>query len=71
MLDVRCSFFLLPMKIILLTPGTALSVGFTDGYDNVTLESAAVRPTQNPTTSTGRLCSCRLRRAPPMRSAPL
>jgi predicted porin len=38
----------------LLTPGTALYVGYTDGYDNVALENAALRATRSPATSTGR-----------------
>jgi hypothetical protein len=39
----------------LVSPGTALYVGFTDGYDNVVLDTAlGVRPSRSPTTSTGR-----------------
>ena len=39
----------------LLNPGTALYVGVTDGFDNVALDPVAgLRPTRNPTTSTGR-----------------
>jgi hypothetical protein len=39
----------------LLKPGTALYIGVTDGFDNVALDgSTALRPTRNPTTSTGR-----------------
>jgi hypothetical protein len=39
----------------LLSPGTALYVGFSDGYDNVVLDQAlGVRPSRSPTTSTGR-----------------
>jgi hypothetical protein len=35
-------------------PGTAIYVGFTDGYDNVQLGSSGLVPIDNPTTSTGR-----------------
>jgi len=39
----------------LLTPGTALYVGYTDGYDNLALDPVTgVRTTRSPTTSTGR-----------------
>ena len=39
----------------LVHPGTAVYVGYTDGYDNVALDPAGVRTfTQRPTTSTGR-----------------
>ena len=39
----------------LLNPGTALYVGVTDGFDNVRLDPVlGIRPTPNPTTSTGR-----------------
>lgn len=39
----------------LLNPGTALYIGVTDGFDNVALDSVnGLRPTRNPTTSTGR-----------------
>ena len=39
----------------LLSPGTALYVGYTDGYDNVALDvTGNLRPTRSPTTSTGR-----------------
>jgi len=35
-------------------PGTAIYVGYTDGYDNVQLGSSGLVPIKNPTTSTGR-----------------
>lgn len=35
-------------------PGTAIYVGYTDGYDNVQLGSSGLVPIGNPTTSTGR-----------------
>ncbi len=39
----------------LLTPGTAVYVGYTDGYDNLTVDPLrGIRPINNPTTSTGR-----------------
>ena len=39
----------------LLTPGTALYVGYTDGYDNLALDPVTgLRTISNPTTSTGR-----------------
>jgi hypothetical protein len=39
----------------LLNPGTALYVGYTDGYDNVALDPiSGLVPTRSPTTSTGR-----------------
>ncbi|MBA2259618.1 MAG: hypothetical protein H0W18_12030 [Acidobacteria bacterium] len=39
----------------LVNPGTALYVGVTDGFDNLTLDPInGIRPTRNPTTSTGR-----------------
>jgi len=39
----------------LIHPGTALYVGYTDGYDSVALDPVAgLIPTRNPTTSTGR-----------------
>jgi hypothetical protein len=39
----------------LFTPGTALYVGVTDGYDNIALDpQSGTRPIRNPTTSTGR-----------------
>jgi hypothetical protein len=39
----------------LLTPGTALYIGYTDGYDNFALDPVAgIRTTRSPTTSTGR-----------------
>jgi hypothetical protein len=39
----------------LLSPGTALYVGFTDGYDNVLIDPIlGVRQSRSPTTSTGR-----------------
>ena len=39
----------------LVNPGTALYVGYTDGYDNIALDGAGgVRPIRNPTTPTGR-----------------
>jgi hypothetical protein len=39
----------------LLNPGTALYIGVTDGFDNVALDPInGLRPTRNPTTSTGR-----------------
>jgi hypothetical protein len=38
----------------LIHPGTALYVGYTDGYDSVAFGPAGVTPIQNPTTSTGR-----------------
>jgi hypothetical protein len=39
----------------LLTPGTALYIGYTDGYANVALDPVTgVRGTRSPTTSTGR-----------------
>jgi Domain of unknown function (DUF5916) len=39
----------------LVNPGTAVYVGYTDGYDNLTLDTEGVRHfTRSPTTSTGR-----------------
>jgi len=39
----------------LLHPGTALYIGYTDGYDNVGIDPGGGRYyTSNPTTSTGR-----------------
>ena len=39
----------------LVHPGTAVYVGYTDGYDNIALDPAGVRTfTQRPSTSTGR-----------------
>jgi hypothetical protein len=39
----------------LLNPGTAVYVGVTDGFDNIALDPVSgLRPTRNPTTSTGR-----------------
>ena len=39
----------------LVNPGTALYVGVTDGFDNIALDPVnGLRPTRNPTTSTGR-----------------
>ena len=39
----------------LVNPGTALYVGVTDGFDNLALDPInGIRPTRNPTTSTGR-----------------
>ena len=38
----------------LIHPGTALYVGYNDGYDSVALGPAGLRPIRNPTTSTGR-----------------
>jgi hypothetical protein len=39
----------------LVHPGTALYVGYTDGYDSIALDSAShLVPIRNPTTSTGR-----------------
>jgi hypothetical protein len=39
----------------LLTPGTALYIGYTDGYDNLALDPVTgLRTTRSPTTSTGR-----------------
>ena len=39
----------------LLNPGTALYVGVSDGFDNLALDPVnGLRPTRNPTTSTGR-----------------
>ena len=39
----------------LVNPGTALYVGVTDGFDNLALDPVnGIRPTRNPTTSTGR-----------------
>ena len=38
----------------LLNPGTAVHVGYTDGYDNVAIEGGGLRPIENPTTATGR-----------------
>jgi hypothetical protein len=38
----------------LLHPGTAVYVGYTDGYDNVAVDDRGVRFTRNPTTATGR-----------------
>jgi uncharacterized protein DUF5916 len=38
----------------LVHPGTAVYVGFTDGFDNVRLENGGVSPIPRPTTSTGR-----------------
>jgi hypothetical protein len=38
----------------LVHPGTAVYVGFTDGFDNVRLEDGGLSPITNPTTSTGR-----------------
>jgi hypothetical protein len=38
----------------LIHPGTALYVGYNDGYDSVALGSSGLRPIRNPTTSTGR-----------------
>ena len=35
-------------------PGTAIYVGYTDGYDNVQLGSSGLVPINGPTTSTGR-----------------
>jgi hypothetical protein len=38
----------------LVHPGTALYVGYTDGYDSVNLTNSGLVPTNTPTTSTGR-----------------
>jgi hypothetical protein len=39
----------------LLSPGTALYVGYTNGFDNLALDPVTgLRPTRNPSTSTGR-----------------
>ena len=39
----------------LIHPGTALYVGYTDGYDSVALDPVSgLVPIHNPTTSTGR-----------------
>ena len=39
----------------LVHPGTALYVGYTDGYDSISLDAVSgLVPTRNPTTSTGR-----------------
>ena len=39
----------------LLNPGTALYLGVTDGFDNLAVDPVTgLRPTRNPTTSTGR-----------------
>ena len=38
----------------LVHPGTALYVGYTDGYDNVALDADGSAAIRNPTTSTGR-----------------
>ena len=38
----------------LLHPGTAIYVGYTDGYDSVQLGPSGIVPIRNPTTSTGR-----------------
>jgi hypothetical protein len=35
-------------------PGTAIYVGYTDGYDSVAVNSSGIVPIRNPTTSTGR-----------------
>ena len=38
----------------LVHPGTALYVGYTDGYDSLALGPGGITPIRNPTTSTGR-----------------
>ena len=39
----------------LVNPGTAVYIGYTDGYDNVAIDPQGVRGfIRNPTTSTGR-----------------
>jgi hypothetical protein len=38
----------------LVHPGTALYIGYTDGYDSVALRGSGITPIRNPTTSTGR-----------------
>lgn len=38
----------------LIHPGTALYIGYTDGYDSVDLTSSGIVPINSPTTSTGR-----------------
>jgi len=38
----------------LVHPGTALYIGYTDGYDSVNLTNSGLVPTNTPTTSTGR-----------------
>jgi hypothetical protein len=38
----------------LIHPGTALYIGYTDGYDSVALGPSGLTPIRNPTTSTGR-----------------
>lgn len=38
----------------LVHPGTALYVGYTDGYDSLAIGPAGIRSIRNPTTSTGR-----------------
>ena len=39
----------------LVNPGTALYIGFTDGYDNLNVDPVlGIRPRRTPTTSTGR-----------------
>jgi hypothetical protein len=39
----------------LVNPGTALYVGYTDGYDNVAIAAdGRVQPSRHPSTSTGR-----------------
>jgi hypothetical protein len=39
----------------LVNPGTAVYIGYTDGYDNLRIDAAGARvPIRNPTTSTGR-----------------
>jgi hypothetical protein len=38
----------------LVHPGTALYIGYTDGYDSVVIGPSGLNPIRNPTTSTGR-----------------
>ena len=38
----------------LVHPGTALYIGYTDGYDSIAIGPSGLRPSRNPTTSTGR-----------------
>ncbi len=38
----------------LIHPGTAFYVGYSDGYDSITLRESAIVPINSPTTSTGR-----------------
>lgn len=38
----------------LVHPGTALYIGYTDGYDSIDIGPSGLRPSRNPTTSTGR-----------------